>query len=205
MESGEEKRRRIVGLLSLLLLLTGLGTLAGLALFSSENSRVEVIRDKGPDFAKASTGKQGITEIVVDVSGAVEKPGVYRLGRGSRIVDALAVAGGLSAQADRDFLSKTINLSQLVTDGMKIYIAPIGEDQMSRGAGSGSAGEIRGIGEIIYINSASKNELESLWGVGQARAEAIIAGRPYSGIEDLIARKILPKSVVEKNRGRIGL
>src|SRR3989338_3531565 len=116
MESGGEKRQRIVGLLSLLLLLTGLGTLAGLALFSSENSRVEIVRDKGQGLRDEGETK---IEMVVDVSGAVEKPGVYRLGQGSRIVDALAAAGWLSSEADRDFLSKTINLSQVITDGMK--------------------------------------------------------------------------------------
>ena len=198
MESGEEKRRRIGGLLSLLLLLTGLGTLAGLALFSSENSRVEIIKDEG----RRAKDEGGLAEeMVVDVSGAVEKPGVYRLGQGSRIVDALAAAGGLSGEADRDFLSRTINLSQLVADGMKIYVRPIGDDK-GKMEQTGGVGEI---GEIIYINSASKEELESLWRVGEVRAEAIIGGRPYSSVEDLITRKVLPKSVVEKNRGRIGL
>ena len=198
MESGEEKRRRIVGLLSLLLLLTGLGTLVGLALLSSENSRVEIVRDKGQGLRDEGETK---IEMVVDVSGAVEKPGVYRLGQGSRIVDALAAAGGLSSEADRDFLSKTINLSQVITDGMKVYVKPIGDDK-GKMEQTGGVGEI---GEIIYINSASKEELESLWRVGEVRAEAIIGGRPYSSVEDLITRKVLPKSVVEKNRGRIGL
>lgn len=202
MESVGEKRQRVVGLLSLLLLLTGLGTLAGLALFSAENGRVEVIRDKGQGLRDEG---EKVEEIVIDVAGAVEKPGVYKLEQGARIVDALAAAGGLSGQADRDFLSKTINLSQLVTDGMKIYIQPIGEDRGSRGAGSGSAGGAGEIGEIIYINSASKEELELLWGVGAARAEAIIAGRPYSRIDDLVSRKIVPKNVVEKNRDKLGL
>ena len=103
MEKWEEGLKKIVGLLSLLLLLTGLGTLAGLALFSSENNRVEVIRDEGQGL-KAKGGQ--VEEMVVDVSGAVEKPGVYKLGQGSRIVDALAAAGGLSAGADREFFIK---------------------------------------------------------------------------------------------------
>jgi competence protein ComEA len=194
MESKEEGRKRIVGILSLLLLLTGLGTLAGLALFSSENSRVEIIKEEG-----VRKKEEGEEKIVVDVAGAVEKPGVYKLGQGARIVDALAAAGGLSSQADRDFLAKTINLSQLVTDGMKVYIASAKDEKGSCEAGSCSARE------IIYINSASKEELETLWGVGQARAEAIIAGRPYSSLEDLIAKKVLPKSVVEKNKDKLGL
>ena len=198
MESGEE-RRRVVGLLSLLLLLTGLGTLAGLVLFSSENSRVEVVRGENKNNPPSSDFGEAL---VVDVSGEVEKPGVYRLGQGSRIVDALAAAGGLSAGADREFLSKSINLSQLVTDGMKIYVPTIGGNTEAKG----EVGEIRGIGvNTIYINSASKEELESLWGVGVVRVEAIIAGRPYSSIEDLISRKVLPKSVVEKNKGRLSL
>jgi competence protein ComEA len=199
MESGEEKRRRIVGLLSLLLFLTGLGTLAGLVLFSSENNRVEVIKSR-----EAGSGSAGEVEIiVVDVAGAVEKPGVYKLGQGARIVDALAAAGGLSGQADRDFLSKTVNLSQLVTDGMKVYIKPIGEDKGSREAQSASAGEAAAY--TIYINSASKEELESLWGVGEARAEAIIAGRPYGSVDELIIRKVVPKNVVERNRSKLSL
>lgn len=196
MESGEERRRRIVGLLSLLLLLTGLGTLAGLALFSSENSRVEIIKEEG--IRKKEEGEE---EIVIDVAGAVEKPGVYKLGQGARIVDALAAAGGLSGLADRDFLSKTINLSQLVTDGMKVYIQPVGEDK-SREAGSRPAG---GALYTIYINSASKEELETLWGVGEARAEAIIAGRPYANIDELITRKIVPKNILDKNRDKLSL
>ena len=198
MESGGEKRQRIVGLLSLLLLLTGLGTLAGLALFSSENSRVEIVRDKGQGLRDEGETK---IEMVVDVSGAVEKPGVYRLGQGSRIVDALAAAGGLSSEADRDFLSKTINLSQVITDGMKVYVKPIGDDK-GKMEQTGGVGEI---GEIIYINSASKEELESLWGVGEVRAEAIIAGRPYSSVEELLTKKILPKNVVERNRSKLSL
>jgi len=198
MESGGEKRQRIVGLLSLLLLLTGLGTLAGLALFSSENNRVEIVRDKGQGLRDEGETK---IEMVVDVSGAVEKPGVYRLGQGSRIVDALAAAGGVSSEADRDFLSKTINLSQVITDGMKVYVKPIGDDK-GKMEQTGGVGEI---GEIIYINSASKEELESLWGVGEVRAEAIIAGRPYSSVEELLTKKILPKNVVERNRSKLSL
>lgn len=199
MESGEERRRRVVGLLSLLLLLTGLGTLAGLVLFSSENSKVEVVRGENKNNPPSSDFGEAL---VVDVSGEVEKPGVYRLGQGSRIIDVLASAGGLSARADREFLSKSINLSQLVTDGMKIYVPTIGESTEAKG----EIGEIRGIGvNTIYINSASKEELESLWGVGVVRVEAIIAGRPYSSIEELVTRKIVPKNVVERNRDKLSL
>lgn len=200
MESGEEKRRLIMGLLSLLLLLTGLGTLAGLALFSSENSKVEIIKDEGRE---ARGDGKSAEEMVVDVSGAVEKPGVYRLWQGSRIIDALAAAGGLSAGADREFLSKSVNLSQLVADGIKIYIP---EHKSTPGFVNKNTTEISGVGEdTIYINSASREELESLWGVGTVRAEAIISGRPYSSVEELVTRKIVPKNVVEKNKGRLGL
>lgn len=197
MESREDGRRRMIGIFSLLLLLVGLGTLAGLVLFSSENGRVEIVKDEGQGL-RVEGGTE--TEIVVDVAGKVEKPGVYRLKQGSRIVDALAAAGGLSVKADRDFLSRTINLSQLVTDGMKIYIQEVGDK-----GGKGDKGENGGGVKILYINSASKEELESLWGVGEARAEAIIAGRPYSSIDELVLRKIVPKNVVEKNKGRLGL
>ena len=168
----------------------------GLALLSSENSRVEIIRDKGQ-----SGEREAEIVIVVDVAGAVERPGVYKLWQGARIVDALAAAGGLSEMADRGFLSKTINLSQLVTDGMKIYLPAVNIGNVDI---TGTTDSIDN-SNIIYINSASTEELESLWGVGEARAKAIINGRPYSSIEDLVTKKILPKNVVEKNKNRLSL
>jgi competence protein ComEA len=58
-------------------------------------------------------------------------------------------------------------------------------------------------GQLIDINTASKAELEPLKGIGPARAEAIIKGRPYKGKDDLVQKKIIPQSVYDDIKGQI--
>ncbi|HET7679742.1 MAG TPA: helix-hairpin-helix domain-containing protein [Xanthobacteraceae bacterium] len=58
-------------------------------------------------------------------------------------------------------------------------------------------------GELIDINTASKEQLEPLKGIGPARAEAIIKGRPYKGKDELVEKKIVPQSVYDDIKGQI--
>jgi len=55
----------------------------------------------------------------------------------------------------------------------------------------------------VNINTASVSELDSLWGVGEARAEAIVAARPYSSIEELASKANIPSNVMDKIRDEI--
>ena len=73
-----------------------------------------------PDKQKSETSK----DIIVDIKGAVKKPAVYKVSSHARVNDVVALAGGLTDQAD----IKSINLAQKVTDEMTIYVASIGED-----------------------------------------------------------------------------
>lgn len=134
-------------------------------------------------------------KVVVDVEGAVIKPGVYSLSSKSRTVDALAAAGGLSEDADRDYVEKNINLAKKVSDGLKIYIPRVGEQVLSVASDKN--------GPVMNINSASSSELESLAGVGAVTAQKIIDGRPYSDIEDLLVKKIVSKSTFNKIKDQI--
>jgi competence protein ComEA len=131
-------------------------------------------------------------EIYVDVSGEVEKAGVYKLENGARMKDALAAAGGLSSKADREFVAQSINLAEKLIDGQKVFIP--GYEQ------------VKGVQTSkININKADLTSLETLSGVGAVRAQAIVDNRPYQSIEDLVKKKVLSASVYEKIKDKISV
>jgi competence protein ComEA len=138
--------------------------------------------------------------VVVDVGGAVGQPGVYSLAAGSRVADAIAEAQGMDGDADLVYVNKILNQAEEVKDGMKIYIPTQAESQsgndnlpMTNDKQSGVAGAA-----TININTASQKELESLWGIGEARAKAIIENRPYSKIEEIKEKAKVPGNVYER-------
>ena len=112
-------------------------------------------------------------KIVVEVAGGVERPGVYSFEEDERLVAALAKAGGLSAQADREWVEKNINKSRRLHDGEKIYIAKMGEEKV---LGVESQEEKK-----VSLNEADSRGLDSLPGVGPALAERIIKYREEKG------------------------
>ena len=135
--------------------------------------------------------------IKADIEGAVVKPGVYELSFGSRISDLLILAGGLAGDADREWITKNLNLAAKVLDGGKIYVPTISQNtqHLTQNTSSG----------FIGINSASLGELDTLPGVGAVTAKKIMDGRPYQTIEELLSRKIVGQSVFEKIKDLIGL
>ncbi len=144
-------------------------------------------RDSEGDEIEYLAGGSGNGEkLMVDVSGAVVAPGVYELADGERIKDALVKAGGLADEADREFVEKTINMADKVKDGQKIYIPPMG-------------GVVNPQGVSVNVNKASVAELDTLWGVGPARAQAIIDLRPYASLEELVSKGAMPKNVYDRN------
>lgn len=177
----------LLGGAGVLLILFGLFQLAS----GQKKSDVEF----QPSASKAVSEPQ---KIMIDIEGAVVKPGVYQLGLDSRFVDALAAAGGLSSEADRDFVEKNINLVKKVSDGLKIYIPRVGEQILS----SDSAGGVDAA-STININSASIGDLDTLPGVGSVTAQKIIDGRPYATVDDLVKRKIVSASEFDKIKNMI--
>ncbi|HOX96677.1 MAG TPA: ComEA family DNA-binding protein [Candidatus Woesebacteria bacterium] len=136
-----------------------------------------------------------ITKVYVDIEGAVVYPGVYELNLGSRIKDVLVLAGGLSESADRDFCEKNINMAEQIKDGQKIYIPSGGNSDADRGYFEASIQSKK-----ISINTASISELDTLWGIGESRAESIVKNRPYQSVDDLVTKGVLPSSILERNR-----
>lgn len=130
-------------------------------------------------------------EVYVDVDGAVVSPGVYRLKDGARVAQAIDAAGGLTAEADVTGL----NRASKITDGQKIYVPTVGEQQAAAavdGAESGAA-TTPGAGSssgLVNINTASAAELQTLSGIGPSMAQSIIDERTKNGafasVDDLM-------------------
>jgi competence protein ComEA len=150
--------------------------------------------------------KNKTKEIIIDVSGAVVKPGVYALKSDARVKDAILAAGGMSEIADRLKVAQTINLAAQLTDGGKLYIPAVGEQMTGsggvseNGSGGSSIGSSTG---IININSASETDLDALPGVGKVTADKIIANRPYQTVAELVAKKVVGSSEFNKIKDKV--
>ena len=150
-------------------------------------------------------GEKTEQTIFCDIGGAVEKPGVYELTSSSRLDDLLIKAGGLSAEADREWVEKNLNRAQKLADGAKIYIPLVGQSARDIGKSVESGGQVAGVTTKININSAPVSELDKLWGIGAVRAQDIIEGRPYQSVEELKTKKIIPSNVYEKIKDQINV
>ena len=138
-------------------------------------------------------------KIFVDVKGAVKHPGVFETTKDKRVKDLIEEAGGLLDDAD----TSTLNLSQKVKDQMVIYVLKHGEKpkQISDDGSSSSNSD------VININTANKEQLMKISGVGKTKAEAIISYREKNGDfkkkEDITKVRGIGKSTFEKIKDKI--
>jgi competence protein ComEA len=140
-----------------------------------------------PTFVATPAPTATPASVTVFVSGAVARPGVYQLPGGARVVDALAAAGGALPTAAQD----GVNLAILLRDEAQIYV-PLQRDALPLPT-AGMESATRGLvlspnalaGPPVNLNSASAAELETLPGIGPAKAQMIIANRPFASVEDL--------------------
>lgn len=148
-----------------------------------------------------------VRTVVIDIAGGVVYPGVYTLPKGSRIDDAITAAGGFSENADRPAVEKSVNRAAELVDSAKVYIPVVSVSELQ----NNTPGLNHPVVAIpapegrIPINSASQALLEELDGVGPATAKKIIAGRPFTTLDELVARKIISASVFEKIKEEITL
>ncbi len=146
-----------------------------------------------------SEAKEATGDIIVEISGEVLKPGVYKLSFGSRIDDLLIVSGGLSASSDRDWVDRNINRAAKLFDGQKIYIPKVGQTLGISTGQTGGGGETG----LINLNTADAKTLDSLPGIGQVYAQNIIEHRPYSETSELVSKGAIPNNVYEKIKEKI--
>src|SRR5262249_36846072 len=123
--------------------------------------------------AAATKKAVGPAQIVVDVVGAVRRPGLYRLSRNARVADAVAKAGGSTAKAQIEL----VNLAAAVSDGEQIVVPRRGAVAVG-GAGSGVPGAASG---PVHLNSATIEQLDSLPGIGPVTAQKILDYRQQHG------------------------
>ena len=187
----------IMGLVGVGVLVYGLwGVLGG------ERATVEIVKSgESSNIENSNIVISEDREILVDVAGEVEKPGVYKLPGGSRIGDALVMAGGLSEFADRVWVAATLNLASEVKDGGKIFI-PKRDENSNIGNSNLVLSEGQKSGKV-NINTASVAELDSLSGIGEVRAAAIIANRPYGSTEEIVEKAKVPRSVYESIKDQL--
>ena len=139
--------------------------------------------------------------IYVDISGAVEKPGVYEVSKETRLFEVIEMAGGLSEDADADH----VNRASFVEDGQKIIIPVKGSDAVNDLL-SGSAeytGEDSG---LININTAAADELKTLSGIGDTMAQRIIeyrSQRAFKSKEDIMSVDGIGSKTYEKIKDSI--
>ena len=181
-----------------ILLLVGAG-----GLFSKKEEAVEelaVVETTAlAEKTEVSTTQEAV--IFVDIKGAVKNPGVYQMKSGDRVKDALDAAGGLTGEAD----SQKVNLAQRVEDQMVIVVPKVGEEVTEIPAGVTSK-EAAKDGKV-NINTATVEELKTLKGVGEKKAEAIIDYRKKNGSfktkEDLMKVRGIGKKLFESFQERI--
>jgi competence protein ComEA len=142
--------------------------------------------------------------IFVHIKGAVQSPGLYELPEDSRAADAIDAAGGFSDTADPD----SVNLAEKLSDGGELYVyekraeAAAPRSVPSAGSGGGKAAAPPKQVKIVNINTASREELEQLPGIGSVYAGRIVDFRnengPYARIEDVMKVKGISKGMFDQ-------
>ncbi|KXT76501.1 Late competence protein ComEA, DNA receptor [Streptococcus sp. DD10] len=116
--------------------------------------------------------------ITVDVKGAVRKPGLYEVRNGSRVNDAVNMAGGLAENAE----TKSINLAQKLSDEAVVYVATIGEETTMVTVASEQENQNGNKNSSkVNLNTATEVELQTISGIGQKKATDIVSYREANG------------------------
>ncbi len=136
-----------------------------------------------PVVAHSSRSARRSSTVVVDIKGAVNKPGVYRLAHGARVAEAVNHAGGFRDDAD----GNQVNLAKQVSDQQMIYI-PMKGEHVNADANSGGIGD-QADKKTVNLNTANKEQLTTITGIGDKKADLILAYRQQHGqferVEDL--------------------
>ncbi len=163
--------------LNVVLLVAALAALAILLVRSGDARGVEVLH---------LAPRPGVDEMRVDVSGAVLRPSVVTVALGDRVIDAIALAGGLAPDAD----TAALNLARRVVDEDRVTVPRLGE-----------------AARLLDLNTASEAELQALPGIGPVYAKRIVDWRSDEGrfdsTDDLLEHSLIPERVYEGIRDLI--
>ena len=191
-----KKHKRAVqyGICAVFLIITGLIYLAGRKNASvSENTFADNVVSSSIEDSWHMESESSVEDIYVYICGHVNSPGVVKCLKGTRLYEAVAMAGGADDLADMS----AVNLAALVADGEMIYIPAYGEDISVEEQKEG----------IVNINKATESELMTLPGIGSSRAADIVRYRTDNGrfqtIEDIMKVSGLKEAAFNKIKNYI--
>ena len=201
------KKLRFLLLISLLILAmifgSGCSKDDGISISKSQTSGSEDEGQTEDDDSDDET--ESASMISVFVCGQVKNPGVYELKKGSRIIDAINAAGGLKKKADYD----SVNQAEKLEDAQQIYIPSVEEGEDDASASADSSSNASADSSLVSINHGTKEELMTLPGIGEAKADSIIAYREehgaFSKIEDIMNITGIKEGVYSKIKDYITL
>lgn len=192
----------IIGAFALAAVVAG----AAIWLVATNGSGTLVVEGGGPGPARSDRGvtaerssAPGTKDrLVVDVQGAVVRPGIVHVPDGSRVADAIAAAGGYGPRVDADRVGQALNLAALLRDGDQVVVPSRGDQRPTGATVSRTAGTSGG---PVDLNHATVAELDALPGIGPVTAAKIVAARDekaFASVDDLRTRKILGAATFEK-------
>ena len=172
-----------------------------------------------PSGSSAAATAPPPSAIVVDVAGAVLRPGLVELPSGSRIGEAIGAAGGYAPDADLE-AAAAINLARVLADGEQVRVPRVGESTPTAAAapGTGTGTGTRGTpvpaadaggapggggGGLVDLNTATPEQLEALPGIGAVTVQKIVAARqerPFSSLDDAVQRGVIHRGQLEDIR-----
>ncbi|MCT1797221.1 helix-hairpin-helix domain-containing protein [Aerococcus viridans] len=154
----------------------------------------EISREEANEESETNANSAANETWYVDIKGAIKVPQVVPVTPGMRVHDVVEMAGGVTGEADQS----QVNLAQLVTDQMVIYIPKVGEEvspptealvadsQVTESAVSESSGDATSGGDLVNINTADITMLQTLSGIGEKRAADIINYRETNGLFETV-------------------
>lgn len=167
------------------------------------------VEDKPLPSAATQASAQGEQTIKIYVSGAVQKPGIYDVPVNSRAYDAVEIAGGFTEKANLE----KVNLAKKLKDGSQVNVPSLSARQLKErqlnGAKNSGANSVSGIAaenQLVNINTAQLDELDTLPGVGTVTAQNIIdfrKERPFEKIEDIMLVNGIGKAKFAQLKSRI--
>lgn len=154
----------------------------------------EISREEANEESETNANSAPNETWYVDIKGAIKVPQVVPVTPGMRVHDVVEMAGGVTGEADQS----QVNLAQLVTDQMVIYVPKVGEEvspstealvadsQVTESAVSQSSGDATSGGDLVNINTADITMLQTLSGIGEKRAADIINYRETNGLFETV-------------------